>query len=652
MNKINVRKNVSDKNFNLEALILEVDQIISHWEDDASWLSGWRHNYFCDNDGTFLTFDLKKPNEHQCSVCHKIYDDEKRGNAWVTIMRNKTLAAMKYALVVYFKTTNEKYVDFVKETILFYSEKYSEFDSHLKNTRLADMTDYARVKADIAEGKIYFNPQEIDWKFTGYAINFQGPGKIMGQGLSDAVAIVRILFCYSLVEERFSNKEKEIIRVKLLEPAIDFLDAQQFVNHNITLWREVAIQIMKLVRGNFSSTDLSRMFGILDHLDNYLTEEGMWYEGSVHYHFYVAEAIAYLSYFMNKYQESDERVEKHLEKMLLFAYNVSFDNGILPNPNDGWPNVNLKTYLQVFELSAASYPDNDVIQSIYYYVLNLEIVRTPLPIEDEWYNEEYSSIGLLLIASNQKKRVRLKRKSEHFSDTKLSLLRSKEFNVFIKYGVNSLSHAHKDPLTIEITASNQLISKDLSNAGYGSDLVRTLYNTVFAHNSISIDYQEPNLLYTSQIENKNDNTLKVSSNNIYGKNEQVSREVILKGDNQLNVITEVNCHERAQIDIIQHFDYLDLVCDNLKSEQEIAINELKGYKFTKTIIKKAYKLEEAKPLTLISQKSGLKITFETNMGIYLLESAGNPSTESRTSLLFRNMASETFLKMIIEKVVF
>jgi hypothetical protein len=48
--------------------------------------AGWYHDYYCD-DGTELVFDRKKPYEHVCPKCGKVYTEARHNRAWVTAHR-------------------------------------------------------------------------------------------------------------------------------------------------------------------------------------------------------------------------------------------------------------------------------------------------------------------------------------------------------------------------------------------------------------------------------------------------------------------------------------------------------------------------------------------------------------------------------------
>ena len=60
---------------------------------------------------------------------------------------------------------------------------------------------------------------------------------------------------------------------------------------------------------------------------------------------------------MNNFKIDDEILEKVLF-ILKAPYEYSFKNLRLPNPNDGWPNIGLKTYSFFNYMAYATYKDD------------------------------------------------------------------------------------------------------------------------------------------------------------------------------------------------------------------------------------------------------------------------------------------------------
>ena len=69
------------------------------FHDDAAWLSGWAHNFNCEDCGTQLSFDSSLAHgdpyaaSFSCPNCSKIMQGQKYAEAWVYYNRIKAAAA-------------------------------------------------------------------------------------------------------------------------------------------------------------------------------------------------------------------------------------------------------------------------------------------------------------------------------------------------------------------------------------------------------------------------------------------------------------------------------------------------------------------------------------------------------------------------------
>ena len=52
------------------------------------------------------------------------------------------------------------------------------------------------------------------------------------------------------------------------------------------------------------------------------------------------------------HKEIPQDVERTIYEMMLAPCKMAFSNSVLPNPNDGWPNLNLKTYSYLYEMAS------------------------------------------------------------------------------------------------------------------------------------------------------------------------------------------------------------------------------------------------------------------------------------------------------------
>lgn len=106
-------------------------------------------------------------------------------------------------------------------------------------------------------------------------------------------------------------------------------------------------------------------FNMHEQLKKGVTKDGFWYEGSIHYNFFLLEGVSYLFLFSKIYDyDFGQESTAILERMFVQAYQYAFDNLYLPNPNDGWPDLNLKTFSYVYHTAARAFGEYSPVGNI------------------------------------------------------------------------------------------------------------------------------------------------------------------------------------------------------------------------------------------------------------------------------------------------
>lgn len=74
-------------------------------------------------------------------------------------------------------------------------------------------------------------------------------------------------------------------------------------------------------------------FNMHEQLKKGVTKDGFWYEGSIHYNFFLLEGVSYLFLFSKIYDyDFGQESTAILERMFVQAYQYAFDNLYLPIP--------------------------------------------------------------------------------------------------------------------------------------------------------------------------------------------------------------------------------------------------------------------------------------------------------------------------------
>lgn len=449
------------------------DSFIETYHDDVSRTAGWGHNYHCDDCSGRLKYDETSPDRHICSVCGKVNTGPKKDNAWTASYRGNALNTCFKAGVLYRLDNDKKYSDFIGKVMDFFSDNYKDFTVESPAKRFE--------------------------------------GRLTGINLSDAVGIIQAVFGMDMARDAFSKKQLDKWHEKLFIPQAEMYD--QFSNkiYNIPAWMKAAEGIIglffndeKIIKNAFYSR-----FGILDQLRRGVTKEGMWFEFSPHYHFYCAHPITFLMYFAKKYDlEIPETKElyKYLEDLYMFPIKNMFSNGRIPNPSDGWPEIEITKYKQQFEYAAAIL-DNEYIRHVLGKAYGDGVFSIP---ERLLFNPGYESKELPHFGS------------QNNPDSYCAILKNKETEIFLKTGIKTICHAHPDVMTIELAFYGDLVSEDLGSNGYSTAIFREWQHKTLSHNTVILDMMDQKYEPVGEgiwpegiVEYFDENRIRAKSKNVY-----------------------------------------------------------------------------------------------------------------------------------------
>ncbi|RME51674.1 MAG: hypothetical protein D6790_19635, partial [Caldilineae bacterium] len=159
-------------------------------------------------------------------------------------------------------TGDEKYVPNAKAILLDYADKYLTYEIHDKAERTGDQA--------------------------------EAGGRATPQGINEAAWVIPLAWAYDLLYDRFTPEEREAIETQVLRPAAEIIMDNNEGRHNHQTWYNAGVGVIGFVLG-----DKELVWYALDKDDSgfryqmqkSVTEEGMWYEGSMHYQFYVLRAL-------------------------------------------------------------------------------------------------------------------------------------------------------------------------------------------------------------------------------------------------------------------------------------------------------------------------------------------------------------------------
>lgn len=592
----------------LNSMSNDIEHFIKFYKDDSRFLSGWGHSYFCEDDGSRLVYDITNPKKHICLTCNKQYIGFLYDCTFITFMRNEAIVTALKSAILYNVYKQKKYLDISKNIIFFYADNYDNFAIHAKEKITNELT-----------------------------VDVGGCGKIMPQGLNEAIITIRIINALELIKDDLTKSELENLKKNFFDKIVKLLILQKNHIHNIPCWLNSAIGVV----GHFFSDnklvlEAEQMpFNINEQLKKGVTESGFWYEGSIHYNFFALEGILNYFVFANHYSKDVNKDSKEIIfNMLDAAYRYAFDNDIFPNPSDGWPSINLKTYSYVYYMAYGLFG-----HKILPYLQHIESnnnERQTIPLTEPYYFENKISLERILFVPNfNNKNKFYDRTSESFEKYNCAILRNENFNVFFKYGHQTKSHAHPDKMNIEVMIKNNVFTKDLSNSGYVSKLCNEFHRKTYSHNTCMINYKNSDIELNGKL-------LKFESNLVEAEctpyKDVLYKRAIKIFDNKLDDEFCVICDEESMISYFYHFD-INLDTEKLKLLDTEPILECPFLFDIKQIV-----CDDK--LILPNVLGHITFFLEKDCKAFIAKSYDNPASKTRQTLILEKKAKKAVFKNI------
>ncbi len=228
---------------------------------------GGHHNQWYQCDDCQRPLRTVSETEHRCPSCDKVYSGEPYDDVVFRRTHTRNLQRMTEAAWAYALTGETRYAEFARDVLLGYAERYLTYP--YRQASRAD-SDYAR----------------------------RAGGRLFDQTLTEAMYLLRnIAPAYDLIHDSgvMNAEDHRKLREGLLDPMIESLQRlkrgrgnwQSFHNAGL-FWIAAVIGDEELLR----STVLDPEHGFFFQMEESITSDGMWYEGSWSYHFYTLTALA------------------------------------------------------------------------------------------------------------------------------------------------------------------------------------------------------------------------------------------------------------------------------------------------------------------------------------------------------------------------
>ena len=554
-----------------------------NFADNAEWISGWAHNFGCPRCSAMMTADLSMPynapNVFTCPVCGEHASSKDHDEAWVYFYRSR-YGALTYASAVSAIMGDTEALDFLIRYLDFYADNYEKFEVHGKHA---------------------------------------GKGKIMEQALDEAVWTIDVLSslnaCGSLIPE-----EKRIYwRDKLFLPITELIMPQADRIHNIPTWLMCATGAIGIYFGIDELLDhaLNSTFGLRRQIEQGFTADGIWYEGSMTYHYYTASA---LSGFFSFYAAlcPDDPIFESYARIYTAPLTLSYDGRHLSALNDGWYPNSIPMSLIASRITG----DGALISA------NRELIdEAPYEMIDE---------KTLLFGLVESDFVLM-------AATRLAVIK-KPLHVILKAGVIANSHMHRDCLSTRIAP----FSEDLGTPGYGHVLTKEWYRFGAAHNAVCVDLAQPTHTVETYMTERNGAAVAGVAGGAWADLELAERSVSVSGDEVID-LTELKAPTEHTYDWIFHSRGTATYSCDAECEVE-SLGEGEGYQYITDIRKmRADGGFEATFTLADGQTLALTVPETDGLEVYVAKSPDNPANNMRSTVILRRRAKEARFRAVFGK---
>ncbi|MGR5002078.1 heparinase II/III domain-containing protein [Vibrio celticus] len=404
-------------------------------------LATWNLYYFCPEHGVRLQWDRHLPKSHCCPVDGNVFTGEPYDGAWWRWLNGLNAKATYELGLLWHITGDEKFLCKVKDILLQSALYYPDYEVH---------------------GGIPYN----------------GPGKANAQTLCEANCHLDLARGYDFVRDQFTAEERGFIEKRLLREGADFMMAHrtdQLHNHEMKINATIGVIGLILDDEKYLDFALNTDYGIHYQLDHGCTDEGMWFEGSIHYHYYALQALLNFEKMACNTVYS-VRSNSNFLKMLKFPLNLVLNTGDFPRLNDCIAGQEKLTHSHLFEFAYAQYPCDEferALKSIY-------------------QNISRDNVDALLYGVDKlPKSIPLQCSSIHAPQAGITIHNDSVHNhaFLLKHSPYGGEHDHYDRLGLLLIREGKEILPDLGTTGYGAELHYGYYKNTATHNTLVANQQ-------------------------------------------------------------------------------------------------------------------------------------------------------------------
>lgn len=566
--------------------------------------AGWTHNYTCPTHATRLIFDRAKPHEHVCGVDGEVFSGGLYDEAWRGFRNNNLVQSAYAAAIIWCLSGEEEFRQHTVDILRTYAQHYPDYAVHGINA---------------------------------------GQGRLMGQSLDEAVWVIPAAWAFDLVAESLTDAEAHYIRENLFRGIGDHLITQLWTRiHNIQCWHLAGLATVGVLLDDeqYLKPAFDKEWGIEAQIADGVMEDGWWWEGSPHYHFYTLRALTSFAIAI-RYQHPEFLENTRFKKMFTAPLDLLRADFSLPAFNDGWYDNTraggIGDYISVYERAYNFWQDPAYLQLLSNIYAN---------------HKKRTEADALLFGPDEIPPAQPPQfKSLDQSSSGYAVMNSTDSQrqLILKYGPHGGGHGHPDKLALVLWAYGNRISPDLGTPGYGIPMNNSWYRHTLSHNTVLLDGmpQVPATGTLDRFDVKDDVTLVEAHVNFSDTDDAIwegvnLRRVILWKDDYFIDVVIVDCPQTRQIDLAWH--HTGTLAFEGEAKPETAFTQtgyahLKNIQICKSV---AWQASWKNPNTSIWARNPEGTT------TYITDAPGNPTNEEMSLILRRITAQNAVFVSVIE----
>ena len=406
-----------------------VDAWITKHHDRVEWIAGWSHDGVSPKDGSRVIWTEKIPREEvqffSSPSDSKIEITPKLQAWWVVTFRGRHVETMVRAARLFRLTGDTRYATWTASQMDFYAGNYLKWE-----------------------------PQRRD----------QG-ARLFWQSLTEASNLVKFTEAVRLLGDFVPREKRERWRETFFAPEVKVLNANFQTIHNIATWQRCAVAQVALLFGDepMWRDALDGKFGLRRQMADGITSDYLWYEQSLGYNSFVVRAVMSLFTAAGIHGRAAELAPEMAtaENLMLAPAYLRFPNGQLPNPADsgGIPTA----------------PNRELLGETY------RVFPTTLGLAEAATIKDWNTLLDPPPPSPRSLTLPVV-KSRNLESTRMALLKSGRWQIFVHYGQLTRSHSQREALNYSAFFDDSDVTHDPGVVGYGSPLYRGYYTRGLNHN--------------------------------------------------------------------------------------------------------------------------------------------------------------------------